>query len=95
MAETTYEPSHGAAGPNNELDINFHNMTTTSNFRTLRQTRYRSVEQQLQILARHIEAGCFDLVVSVAASKSSFVVVVQTARSMEELLEMGFPDPPG
>lgn len=68
-----------------ELDIIYHNMTSTSNSKTVRALRYTTVKQQLQILAQQIAGGCFDLVVSVAASKQSFVVVMQTARSNDEL----------
>ena len=76
----------------NELDVIYHNMTTTSNFRTMRQLRFRTLEDQLQILARQIQAGCFDTIISISASKGSFVVVLQTSLSADELFSKGFPD---
>jgi hypothetical protein len=79
-------------GSGNELDVIYHNMRVTSNFRTLRQQRFRTVEHQLQILARQIEAGCFDVIISVSASKGSFVVVMETSLSDDELFSKGFPD---
>jgi hypothetical protein len=59
----------------NVIDVIYHNIRVTSTFRTLRQTRYRTVEEQLQILTHQIQAGCFDTVISVSASKGTFVVV--------------------
>ena len=75
-----------------ELDIIYHNMNATSNFRTVRAFRHRTVEDQLQRFACQIGAGCFDAVVSVAASKGSFVVVMQTSLSDKELTARGFLD---
>ena len=77
--------------PENEMDIIFHNMNVTSNFRTVRMPRYRTVSEQLGILYAFVQAGCFDKVVSVAASLHSFVAVVETTLSMEELKSRGFP----
>jgi hypothetical protein len=74
----------------NELDIIYHNMNAISSFRTLRALRYRTVEDQQQRLACQIQAGCFDTVISVAASKESFVVVMETSRSDEALPSVAF-----
>jgi hypothetical protein len=75
----------------NEIDVIYHNMDSTSDFNTFRQQRYGTVEGCIQRLARQIEAGCFDKVVSVSGSKNSFTVIVETALSKEQLYGRDWP----
>lgn len=85
---------HRAASlePDSWIDVIYHNMMSTSNFRTFRTSRADTgIKEWIQRLARQIEVGCFDEVISVAASKHTFVVVVSTTVSKEELVEKGWP----
>jgi hypothetical protein len=42
-------------------------------------------------MAEHIKTGCFGTIVSISASKHSFVMVFSTELSCRELQERGFP----
>jgi hypothetical protein len=79
------------ADSDNEIDVIYHNMNVGSNFRTYRTQRSGTIKGQMQRLNQQIENGCFDQLISVAASKHSFVVVVATTLSKEELSVRGFP----
>lgn len=76
--------AEAADSSSNELDVIYQNMRVTYNFRTLRQKRFRTVEQQLQILTHQIQVGCFDTIKSISAS-GSFVVVIETLLLKDEL----------
>lgn len=75
------------------IDVMYTNMTSTSGFRIVRQLRFRTLEEQLQIFADQVKGGCFDRVVSISGSQGTFAVVVETAQSWDDLVEKGFPDP--
>ncbi len=80
-------------GSTNEIDVIYHNMYLGASkyFRTIRTTSHGTPESCIQRLARFCSAGCFDRVVNIAASRHSFVVVVETRLTKEELLRRGFP----
>lgn len=73
------------------VDIIFHNVNVDSNFRTTRTQRWGTLEGQMGRFMGYIRAGCFEQILSVAASKYSFVVVVATTLSRDELRARGFP----
>ena len=73
------------------VDVIYHNMNHTSDFRTWRTTRFGDVKSEMVKLTRCVENRCFDELISVAASKHSFVVVLTTTLTKEELRERGFP----
>ncbi|PMD18903.1 hypothetical protein NA56DRAFT_209527 [Hyaloscypha hepaticicola] len=64
-------------------------MHAASDFRTIRAAGEGTVEQELIKAASYIMSGCFK-VVSISASKKSFVLVCSTALSSKELKEKGF-----
>jgi hypothetical protein len=78
-------------GSTNELDVIYHNMDLRSDFRTMRTQRGGTIDGQMQRMTQHIERGCFHEVISVSASKHTFVAVVCTALSQIELEKRGFP----
>jgi hypothetical protein len=59
----------------NDIDVIYHNMDSTSDFYTFRRQRYGTVEGCIQRLARQIEAGCYDKVVSVSGGNHNFTVI--------------------
>lgn len=71
------------------IDIIYHNMHAASDFRTLRQAGNGTVEEELIKAANYVKNGCFKIV-SISASKNSFVVVCSTPLSSKELNEKGF-----
>jgi len=71
------------------IDIIYHNMHAASDFRTIRAAGEGTVEEELVKAASYIMSGCFK-VVSISASKNSFVLVCSTALSSKELNEKGF-----
>lgn len=71
------------------VDIIYHNMHAASDFRTLRQAGNGTVEEELIKAANYVKNGCFKIV-SISASKNSFVVVCSTPLSSKELNEKGF-----
>jgi hypothetical protein len=71
------------------VDIIYHNMHAVSDFRTLRAAGDGTVEEELIKAANYVKNGCFKIV-SISASKNSFVVVCSTPLSSEELKEKGF-----
>ena len=73
-----------------EVDIIYFNIRADSDFRSLRAGSNGPIEDVLVGLARNIEKGCFERVLSVSASKHSLVVVVSTKLSHDELKEKGF-----
>jgi hypothetical protein len=75
----------------NEMDVIFHNMDSTSNFHTFRQQRNGTLEECIQRLARQIEAGCYDKVMSVSGGSNNFTIVVETALSQAQLSEKDWP----
>jgi hypothetical protein len=75
----------------NGFGIIYPNMGLRSDFRTWRTQRWAAVERQLQRLTQDIERGCFDEMLSVCASKNSFVAVICTTLSKLKLAEKGFP----
>ena len=79
-------PSHDFS---NEIDVIWHNMDMRSDFRTNRTGNYGDIKETLVKLGRKIEAGCFDKLISVTASKNSLVVVMETMLSRAELAERG------
>jgi hypothetical protein len=75
----------------NEMDIIYHNMDSTSNFYTFRQQRNGTLEDCIQRLARQIEAGCYDKVVSILGGSNNFTIIVETALSQAQLYEKDWP----
>ncbi|KAL7894912.1 hypothetical protein HDV63DRAFT_396535 [Trichoderma sp. SZMC 28014] len=71
------------------VDIIYHNMHAASDFRTVRRGSNGTVEEELINAAHYVKNGCFKIV-SISASKNSFVVVCSTPLSSEELEEKGF-----
>lgn len=64
-------------------------MHAASDFRTIRAAGEGTIEEELIKAASYIMSGCFK-VVSIGASKKSFVLVCSTALSSKELKEKGF-----
>jgi len=71
----------------NEMDIIYHNMDSTSNSYTFRQQRKGTLGDCIQRLARQIEAGCYDKVLSVSGGSNNFTIIVETALSQARLYE--------
>ncbi|KAH8129729.1 hypothetical protein ACSS6W_007539 [Trichoderma asperelloides] len=93
-SSSTWEPT--AAHPNPpkyhsipNVDIIYHNMHAASDFRTLRAAGDGTVEEELIKAANYVKNGCFKIV-SISASKNSFVLVCSTPLSSKELEEKGF-----
>ncbi|CZR66556.1 uncharacterized protein PAC_16457 [Phialocephala subalpina] len=86
------DPNHPKYQIVNNLDITYHNMNASSDFRTLRIGSNGSVEDVLLQVARHVENGCFKIV-SISASKHWFVVVMSTELGTDELHARGCPWP--
>ena len=74
------------------VDIIYHNMNSSSDFKTFRAGSDRPVEQELLRVAKHIDNNCYKIV-SISASKYSLVVVFSTELSKAQLREKGFPFP--
>jgi hypothetical protein len=72
------------------MDIIYHNMNSLSDFRTLRTNYTVTIESMLQQVARHVAGECYQ-VISLSASERTFVVVLSTELSKEELRRRGFP----
>jgi hypothetical protein len=72
------------------VDIIYHNMCAGSDFTTVRMGSDGPVEDVLLEVARQVKDGCYKIV-SIAASKHSFVVVCSTELSEAELWKKGFP----
>lgn len=83
------EPSPRTHYPNPNVDIIYHNMHAASDFRTLRAAGNGTVEEELIKAADYVKNGCFKIV-SISASKNSFVVVCSTPLSSKELHAKGF-----
>jgi hypothetical protein len=81
----------GDGGLTNEMDIIYHNMDSTSNFYTFRQQRNGTLEDSIRRLARQIEAGCYDKVVSISGGSNNFTILVETALSQAQLYEKNWP----
>ena len=77
---------------NPNVDIIYHNMHAGSDFMTSRMGSEGSVEEILLQVAKQVENGCYKIV-SISASKHSFVIVFSTELSRAELRERGFPFP--
>ncbi len=73
------------------VDVIYHNMNYTSDFRTWRTLRFGNVKTETAKLNHYVWSGCFDELISVAASKHSFVAVLVTALTKEELRARGYP----
>lgn len=80
-------PPEYHSAPN--IDIIYHNMHAASDFRTSRGASDSTVEEELIRAADYVKNGCFKIV-SISASKHSFVVVCSTPLSSKELKEKGF-----
>ena len=78
--------------PEPNVDVIYHNMHTGSEFRTFRAGSDGPVEEVLLRCAKHVQDGCYKIV-SISASRHSFVVVMTTELSREELRGKGFPFP--
>ncbi|KAI9715765.1 MAG: hypothetical protein M1812_005764 [Candelaria pacifica] len=74
------------------VDIIYHNMHAGSDFRTFRAVSKDPVEAVLLQVARHVKDECYKII-SISASKDSFVVVMTTDLSREKLAARGFPFP--
>ena len=72
------------------MDVIYHNMHAGSDFTTIRGGGENSVEDVLLEVATHVKDGCYKIV-SISASKHSFVVVCSTELSKAELWTKGFP----
>lgn len=72
------------------MDVIFHNMNSASDFTTVRSGGEGSVDDILLEVATHVKDGCYKIV-SISASKHSFVVVCSTELSKAELWLKGFP----
>lgn len=72
------------------VDAIYHNMDMRSDLRTLRSHGMAHIDDWLTRLGVQIEKGCYDKLISVAASKHSFVVVMETLLSKEELRRRWF-----
>jgi hypothetical protein len=72
------------------MDIIYHNMHAGSDFITVRSGSEDPVEDVLLEVAKHVKEGCYKIV-SISASKHSFVVVCSTELSKAELWMKGFP----
>lgn len=83
------EPNPRNHYPIPNVDIIYHNMHAASDFRTLRAAGDGTVEEELIKAANYVKNGCFKIV-SISASKNSFVVVCSTPLSSKELNEKGF-----
>jgi pectin methylesterase-like acyl-CoA thioesterase len=83
------EPRTAKYWPVPNVDVIYHNMHAASDFRTIRAALNGTVEEELIRAANHVKNGCFKIV-SISASKNSFVVVCSTPLSSEELMEKGF-----
>jgi hypothetical protein len=75
----------------NEMDVIYHNMDSTSNCYTFRQQRNGTLEECIQRLARQIEAGCYDKVVSIPGGSNNFTTIVETALSQAQLYGKDWP----
>jgi hypothetical protein len=73
----------------NEIDVIFHNMDMRSDFRTFRTRDSGDIKDTPMKLGRESEAGGFDKLISFAASKNPFVIVMATNLSRDELEERG------
>lgn len=67
------------------IEVIYHNMNCTSDFHTWRTTKFGDVKTEMADLMRYVDKGCFDEIISVAASMHSFVVVLATALDREDL----------
>ena len=74
------------------VDIIYHNMNTSSDFKTFRAGSDGPVEQELLQVAKHINNNCYKII-SINASKHSLVAVFSTELSKAQLREKGFPFP--
>jgi hypothetical protein len=72
------------------MDIIYHSMHPEPDFLTVRSGVEDSVEDVLLAVATHVKNGCYKIV-SISASKHSFVVVYSTELSKAELWKKGFP----
>ncbi|UKZ83594.1 hypothetical protein TrVFT333_011403 [Trichoderma virens FT-333] len=89
VAQQPNPPTHY---PIPNVDIIYHNMHAGSDFRTFRAASDGTVEEELIRAANYVKSGCFKIV-SISASKNSFVVVCSTPLSSKELNEKGFMCP--
>lgn len=64
-------------------------MHAASDFQTVRAASDGTVEEELGKAAKYVNNGCFEIV-SISASKHSFVLVCSTPLSSKELNEKGF-----
>ncbi len=72
------------------IDIIYHNMHAGSDFQTFRAAGKGPVEEVLLQVAQHVKNECYKII-SINASKHSFVVVMTTELSREVLEARGFP----
>jgi hypothetical protein len=71
-----------------EVDIIWHNMYCESDFKTWRRSSAAGpIERILANFGRVLETGVIDQVISVSASKHSFVAVVAITKNMDEILD--------
>jgi len=66
------------------IDCIWHNMYVHSDFITFRKQSSLSVDRVLLEVAKHVEDGLYSII-SISASKHSFVVVCGTKKTMAEL----------
>ncbi|KIN03015.1 hypothetical protein OIDMADRAFT_144122 [Oidiodendron maius Zn] len=86
---TAQYPNPPKHSPTPNVDIIYHNMHAASDFRTIREVGAGTVEEELVKAASYVKNGCFKIV-SLSASKNSFVLVCSTPLSSKELNEKGF-----
>ena len=68
------------------IDVIWHNMTATSNFKTMRASHQTTLDKLFVQIAKHVEEGLYRLI-SVSASAYSFVIICESDLTLEEFRE--------
>jgi hypothetical protein len=69
------------------IDVIWHNMTATSNFKTMRASHQTTLDKLFVQIAKHVEEGLYRLI-SVSASAYSFVIICESDLTLDEFREV-------